>query len=304
MVLKRLEYFVAVVDAGSISAAARTLHLSQPPLSAQIRLLEEEMGCPLLQRGTRSVRVTPAGRILYERAIALLGQCEATMRAVQDYRNGEAGTLHVGVISSVANGDFADWAASFQQTFSACHMRITEANTYRLIDAVRQRGVELAIIRTPYTAPELKAIPLTWQDTYAVTTQPFDGAQNADSVTVPMLCTQPLIVYRRWEPIVTEAFAALGCSAKIRFVCDDARTCAALAARGAGCALVPASALSAHDTSVSLHRYRVNSTMLRSRVDILFDAHVYCSTLAQRFIDHVCTQAKQPPAAQPADGPV
>ena len=62
MNFKQLEYFVAVADAGSISSAARSLHISQPPLSTQMHLLEEELGQSLFERGSRSIKLTDAGR--------------------------------------------------------------------------------------------------------------------------------------------------------------------------------------------------------------------------------------------------
>ena len=72
MDLKQLRYFVTVVESGSISAAARKLYMTQPPLSAQMQALEQELGCPLLERGARRVELTDAGRRLYERAKTLL----------------------------------------------------------------------------------------------------------------------------------------------------------------------------------------------------------------------------------------
>ena len=63
MNLKQLEYFIAIADGGSISAAARSLHISQPPLSTQMHLLEDELGQILFDRGPRSIRLTEAGRL-------------------------------------------------------------------------------------------------------------------------------------------------------------------------------------------------------------------------------------------------
>ena len=70
MDFRQLLYFVTAVEEGSISAAARKLVLSQPPVTAQIKALEEELGCTLLVRGARAVRMTEEGRLLYDRAKA------------------------------------------------------------------------------------------------------------------------------------------------------------------------------------------------------------------------------------------
>ena len=68
MELKQLQAFMAVVEEGTISAAAKRLHMAQPPLSCQMKSLEEELGTPLFWRGARHITLTPAGQALYKRA--------------------------------------------------------------------------------------------------------------------------------------------------------------------------------------------------------------------------------------------
>ena len=72
MELKQLSYFVAVAEEGSITAAARRLYISQPPLSTQMKLLEQELGCQLFERGRSAIRLTEQGAILYRHALTLL----------------------------------------------------------------------------------------------------------------------------------------------------------------------------------------------------------------------------------------
>lgn len=86
MDLKQLSYFVAVIQEGTISGAARKLHLTQPPLSAQMKLLEEEAGCLLFERGSRHVQLTAAGQMLYGRAVKMLELADITARELKDYR--------------------------------------------------------------------------------------------------------------------------------------------------------------------------------------------------------------------------
>ena len=72
MEFRQLSYFVAVVDTGSISAASRQVHIAQPALTRQIRLLEEDLGTRLLERHPRGVSPTVAGKALYSEAMQLL----------------------------------------------------------------------------------------------------------------------------------------------------------------------------------------------------------------------------------------
>ena len=80
MELKQLEYFRAIVDAGTISGAARDLHMTQPPLSYQMKMLEEELQVPLFLRGTKKITLTEAGKTLYEQGGNLLMLSDLTKR--------------------------------------------------------------------------------------------------------------------------------------------------------------------------------------------------------------------------------
>ena len=82
MELRQLEYFRAIVDAGTISGAARELHMTQPPLSYQMKMLEEELQVSLFLRGSKRVQLTEAGKTLYEQAGNLLMLSDLTKREV------------------------------------------------------------------------------------------------------------------------------------------------------------------------------------------------------------------------------
>ena len=290
MNFRRLSYFVQVVDSGSISAAARRLNIAQPPLSSQIKQLEDEVGCQLLVREARAVRPTEAGLLLYERAQAILQQSEETLRALEDYRNGAAGTLRVGVVSSVASGGFVRWAAGFHEQYPNVRFAITESNTYSLLDAVRRRRIELAVVRTPYRAGDLASAAVAEQQTFVLGAEKFRACFDGESASPAALCRVPLIVYRRWEAIVREALDVAGQTSNIAFLSDDARTCAALAEAGAGCALIPASALP--DPREGMFALRADCEALFSRIDVVWDENAYRSVSALRFVEWIRQNAK------------
>ena len=100
-----MRYFVAVAQELHFGRAAQKLHIAQPPLSQQIRRLEEIVGCILFQRTSRSVRLTPAGEALLESAQRTLTRVGEDLDSVRSIARGEVGSLSVGFVSSAMLAD-------------------------------------------------------------------------------------------------------------------------------------------------------------------------------------------------------
>ena len=88
MNLKQMEYFITIVNEGSISAASKILHISQPPLSTQMKLLEQELGVTLFERGSRAIALTHAGKVFYDRAQGILDMTGAARQELEQMGRG------------------------------------------------------------------------------------------------------------------------------------------------------------------------------------------------------------------------
>jgi DNA-binding transcriptional LysR family regulator len=102
--LRQLRYFVAVAEELNFTRAAQRLHIAQPPLSAAIRQLEQQLGVALLERTTREVRLTAAGTLLLERGTELLAQADAVFAAVRAVEKAPVGRLAIGVAPTARFG--------------------------------------------------------------------------------------------------------------------------------------------------------------------------------------------------------
>ncbi|HAB59653.1 MAG TPA: LysR family transcriptional regulator, partial [Lachnospiraceae bacterium] len=129
MNIKQLQYFLTVAEAGSITAAAKRLHISQPPLSNQMQLLENELGTKLFERGSRKITLTYAGQILYNRAQTIVDLSSAAIREITDLGTGLQGTIHLGTISSCGVVLLDKHIKHFHNQYPDVNFELYEGNT-------------------------------------------------------------------------------------------------------------------------------------------------------------------------------
>lgn len=248
MEIRQLRYFAAVVEEGTVTGAARRLNMTQPPLTAQLHNLEQELGCQLFTHEGRRLRLTEAGRTLYDRACSILGLCDAAIAEMGDFHTGTAGTLRLGVVSSVQGTLFPKWLKQFAVRYPQVQYDLHSANTYKLLELLQSGGLDLAIVRTPFLAPDLEVQYLRKEYLVAVGTAEFFADIPEQTITLEQLADKPLILYRRWENIVRTRFENAGHIPFIRCFNDDAQTTLALAGHGMGIGLAPSSALAEYNT--------------------------------------------------------
>ena len=148
MNIRQLECFVTIAESKNITQAAKRLFVSQPPMSRQIALLEEELGTKLLIRTNRGVELTNAGTILYTRSKAFLSNLQDTMEAVREAEEGIRGKISVGVIYS-AIPCFAEKLHKFQQEYPNIDFYIEPNLPSELLINLKKGTVDVAFLRAP-----------------------------------------------------------------------------------------------------------------------------------------------------------
>lgn len=143
MELRHLRYFVAVASHGSFNRAAEILHLTQPPLSRQVKDLEEELGVPLLVRGTNTVTLTEAGELFYEEAREVLARAEDAVRRVR----GETGKeiLRVGYTPSMITGIISTVLAKFQATRPRVRIELADLSSREINEKAGAGQLDLLV---------------------------------------------------------------------------------------------------------------------------------------------------------------
>lgn len=155
MELRHLRYFLAVAEDLSFRKAAVRLHLSQPALSAQIKALEDELKVKLLQRSTRSVSLTPAGRVFLDEARAVLNAAAQAEQRARTAEQGLTGTLRVGLIASIATVRLADVLRDFVQKFPGVQLSVFDLPSPEQMRRLRDGELDAALVRPPIGFPEL-----------------------------------------------------------------------------------------------------------------------------------------------------
>lgn len=276
MDIKQLHYFCTIVQKGTISKAAKELHLTQPPLSYQMKLLEEELGTALFIRGSRAIQLTESGKLLYTRAQSILELMDATTKELEDLNLGKSGTLKMGVISSVMDELLHQWILPFSKQYPRIHYEITEANTYELIEELNQHLIEMAIVRSPFSSTQDLNIK-------AIKEEPFYALGKKiekEHISLKELSTMPLLIYRRWKQIFDHHFQQMHLTPSYYCINDDARTCIQEAQLGLGIALLPKSAIA----NVHLPYAKIDLA-LSSKICILTNDKQFLSTPTQLFLN-------------------
>lgn len=286
--LKQLEYFTYVVNEGTISAAAKKLNISQPPLSAQMKALEQEFNCTLFERGSRQIQLTEAGRILYRHAINLLEMSDCATKEMNDFTAGTQGTLRIGVTSSVGNLLLDQWIHPFHQKHPNIHYEIIEANTYELLAKLEANLLEVALVRTPFPSHSFECISLMDEPMVAVGAPSFFEKSKTNSISLMQLTHEPIILYRRWEKLIANLLAEENLSWNVLCTNDDARTSIHWANKGLGIAVVPYSALSLAQSNTTIYKV-IDAPRLHSSISMIYNQHTYISTISNLFIEYVKT---------------
>lgn len=154
MEARELRYFAEVVDLGSMTRAASSLNISQPALSKSIRLLEERLGCTLLERGRFGVRPTIFGETLYVRAKAVNAELQRARNELDELTGGRPAQLSVGILPSQAMGPISD--ATVQMVCAQPNLRIQMIERPRvdLVPSLRRGEFEIAIATLDRNAHE------------------------------------------------------------------------------------------------------------------------------------------------------
>ena len=290
MDLRQLRYFLVLAEEGQVSRAAKKLNMSQPPLSQQLRMMEEELGTTLLERkrNGKSMELTEAGKVLQEKARQLLKSWEDAMLAVQETGEGLKGQLTLGSVLAYMSY-LPEKIKQFNECYPNVEFKIYAGDPYEMQNYLENKNIELAIVYLPAGVKGLAVKDLGTVPNVFVVPEGWESYQNKDSIQLKNLENVPLLLVHRekgtgiYEEIVEE-FKERGIQPNILCECHDVNVLLSLVAKGLGATIVPKSAVLPNQYK-GLRVLDIEDTAVRSQIGLVWRKDRYLSKMAQRFME-------------------
>lgn len=240
--LVQLRAFVAVVDAGSFSAAAAALGLGQPTLSTHLRNLEAEVGAPLLDRSARALRLTTAGEILLADTREILALTEAALDRVDRVGTRPvSGTLRIGGTSTAGERYLPEQLSSFLGRYPDVKVELSISNTSDVIDGLTTGTLAMAVVAGLHDAPTLTTTPVGHEEQIVIVAGDHVLAGQATTPSelrgTTILVREPGSSTRRYQDELIDSWSIRG--AVVNTIASTSGIINAVAA-GLGIACVPA----------------------------------------------------------------
>ncbi|WP_313800286.1 LysR family transcriptional regulator [Cytobacillus sp.] len=284
MDIRQLRYFIAIVEEGQISAAAERLHMSQPPLSQQLKTLEDELGTKLVERSGKYFQVTNAGKILYKYALQMTQLMVEAKIEVKEVGYG-GGPLAIGV-NTFSVAKLSEILQEIQEKYPKVTYKILQNESFHLCQLVRNRSIELAFIRLPLNVDDFSVLHLYTEPFYFVTSNKYKIIDK--KATLERIHEYPLILPSTEglgvHYLIFEAFSRLHLKPNIIGECSDIALLLDLISADFGTSIVPETVLLRHK-GYPINTYKIASTNLSSPVGLIWLKNHSLSKAAQNFVD-------------------
>lgn len=237
MDIRQMKYFKTIVEEGTISKAAKKLHMAQPPLSMQLKQLEEELSVILLKRGNKQVELTEAGNRFYKRCLQILDLTEITKNELkQSYQD----VLRIGITSSNSGLIQQESIQEFIKKNKHVQYAIHEGSTYEILDLLLSHNIDLGIVRTPFDTSQVNAFYLEKEPMIAIGKKEYFINTKRK---IKDFKDTPLIIHQRYLPLINDYCLNKLIQIQLKVTCDDSRTSLIWANSGIGVAICPMSSL-------------------------------------------------------------
>lgn len=287
MDIKQLINFITIVEEGNITKAAQKLHISQPPLSNQLKALEKELGVKLIERGSRKITLTDVGNLLYKRGKDMVNVFESTLNEVEDFKSGIEGVIKIGAVSTCNQFIPNELIFPYAKQYPKIKFELYEGNTYDVIDMIERGMVDIGIVRTPFNVENLCYLNLRTEPMVAVVNKNGESFcfKNKEKIDLKNLDGKPIVIYRRYEKLIMEVLKLNKVKVNIYCLNDDSRTTVAWAQTGLGIGIVPKSIIDTSNKEIEC--YEIDEDGLKTQISVIWPKNKYLSRSVRNLLDMI-----------------
>ena len=287
MDIRTLSYFITIAEELNITKAAEKLCMSQPPLSSQMKALEDELDTVLFIRGKRHLQLTESGKLLYRHAKEIISLVNKTSEEIRAMGKGMRGKIAIGLVEGSAPNIASSWIETFLSDYSNVEFSVVDGNSDELIAKLRSGLIDMAVITAPCDNTLLNSFKVGQEKMTAFMSKDNPLAKlPGDTIDLIELKDKPLIIPSReaMNRMITKWFKEVHAEPKIVCRMDNYLDVAALAGRNIGISIFP-------KTSYILNQQIVAKEIINPEryVEYLFVwlKNKPLSLLDEAFIDHV-----------------
>jgi DNA-binding transcriptional LysR family regulator len=254
--LRQLRYFAAVARERNFTRAAEMLHIAQPPLSRQIQQLEDELGVTLIERGSRPLRLTGAGRLLYDQAVQVLERVEEMKAITQRLHEAEQPRLRIGFVPSTLYGRLPELIRRYRAVRPGVELTLLELTTLEQIAALKEGRIDLGYGRIAFDDPAIERVLLRNEKLSAALPSRHLLLARDGPLRLDDLAAEPLVVYPKSpRPSYADQVLALFRERDLKppavYEVRELQTALGLVAAEVGVCLVPVSVEDLHRDNVA-----------------------------------------------------
>jgi len=279
MDIKELTYFKTVVESGSILRASKELHISQPPLSRMMKNLENELNTKLFIRG-KELKLTESGKLLYTKALSIVELTSSVKNEIDELENKTSQTLKIGIVTSSTSLIYSNNLNDFIKNNPKVKFQFSESNTFKLLDLLDKRLINLAITRTPFDTESYNYISLKKEPMVLTSNE-----KAKEIINLKDLEKKKIVIYRRFYDVLKKLFNKNKINVNICALVDDAKTAILLAKCINANAIVP---LGAYNTfKDNLYYSIINEDSLYTNLTIISRKNEIIEPIYQKFIEYI-----------------
>lgn len=290
MTLKQLIYFLKIAETSNLTKAAQLLHMSQPPLSYQLKLLEDELGVELFVRGARNMHITNEGIYLHDKATQILALVDKTADEIKKISTAGIHSINIGAVTSINHNLLPKIVGIYKQKHPNVLFNIFDGSSFRIMELLNNNVIDFGILREPfnkeiYSYKQIRLLQDRDNDYFvAAGRSELFGNNKEDTISLEEISRCPLIIHRRFEDVFTSECKNLGIAPNIICRNDNIISSIEWAINGIGIGIMPyTSSLLISDDRLKVKK--IIDPSFYSNLYLIWNSQTKLPHSIQKFID-------------------